>query len=161
MGGFARFESVQNRYNVLAHEIEPELLPLCASEQVAVLPYNPLAGGLLTGKYRFGQPYPEGSRFQVMSGLYEKRYWYESTLEAVERLKPLAAKAGLTLAQYAVAWVLANPAVTSTIVGATSPGQLDETVQAVERPLAAELHREGCEAAEGAVVGPAVGPRDS
>lgn len=158
--GVTRFESVQNRYNVLAREIEPELLPLCASEQVAILPYNPIAGGLLAGKYQFGQPPPEGTRFQFNSQLYSKRYWYEQTLEAVERLKLVAAKAELSLAQYALAWVMGNPAVTSAIIGASSTSQLDETVQAIDRPLTDEEHREGCEAAQGAVVGPCVGPRE-
>ena len=160
VGGYTRFESVQNRYNVLAREIEAELVPLCASEQVAVLPYNPLAGGLLSGKYQFGQPPPEGTRFQWNAKQYVERYWYQQTFEAVERLKPVAERAGLSLAQYAVAWVLANPAVTSAIVGATSTSQLDETAKALDRRLTEEEHRAGCEAAEGAMVGATVGPRD-
>lgn len=159
VGRYARFESVQNRYNVLAREIEPELVPLCSSEQVAILPYNPLAGGLLSGKYRYGEPPPEGTRFQWNAKQYVKRYWYKETFEAVERLKPVAERAGLSLAQYAVAWVLANPAVTSAIVGATSTSQLEETAKALDRPLTEEEHRAGCEAAEGAMVVETVGPR--
>jgi aryl-alcohol dehydrogenase (NADP+) len=155
-----RFESVQPRYNLLAREIEAELLPLCLSEGVGVIPYNPLAGGLLSGKHRWGEPVAPGTRFAVRADLYKARYWHEATLQAVERLKPVAQAAGRSLAQYAIAWVLHHPAITSAIAGATSKAQLDENVLAVDKPLSDEEHMAGCLASAGAVSGPSTGPRN-
>ncbi|MCL4535861.1 MAG: aldo/keto reductase [Bacteroidetes bacterium] len=155
----ARFESVQPRYNLLARDVEAELVPLCLSEQVSIIPYNPIAGGMLSGKYQWGQPPAEGTRFQVRSDLYQTRYWYESNFQVVERLKPIAAESGRSLVQYALAWVLANPAVASAIAGATSTAQVEENVAALERPLTADEYRAGCEASIGALAGPSTGPR--
>ncbi len=154
-----RFESVQPRYSLLAREVEAELLPLCLSEQVGVIPYNPIAGGMLSGKYRWGEEPAQGTRFQVRAEMYQGRYWYEPTFQAVERLKAVAEESGRSLVQYALAWVLAHPAITSAIVGATSPAQVEENVTALERPLNAEEYRAGCQASEGAVCGPSIGPR--
>lgn len=155
----ARFESVQPIYNLLARQAEAELLPLCLSEGVAVIPYNSIAGGMLSGKYQWGQPPAQGTRFQVRPKMYRERYWHEANFQAVERLKPIAAEGGRTLAQYALGWVLANPAVTSAIAGATSTAQLEENVAALERPLTADEYRAGCEASAGTVTGPSTGPR--
>jgi aryl-alcohol dehydrogenase (NADP+) len=135
-----RFESVQPRYNLLFREIERELLPLCTEEQLAVIPYNPLAGGFLTGKHRRGAP-TEGTRFTLgtASGRYQDRYWHDAMFDTVAALEPVAAQAGMTMAQLAVAWVLANPAVTAPIVGASRPEQLADAVAATTTPLPAEL----------------------
>ena len=138
--GVARFDSVQPRYNLLFRQIERELLPLCAQEGIGVIPYNPIAGGLLSGKHRGGQP-TEGTRFTLGTAgkMYQGRYWNEGAFAAVEQLKPLADEAGMTLPQLAVAWVLANPVITSPIIGASRPEQLDDTLRAVETPLPADL----------------------
>ncbi|HLG68248.1 MAG TPA: aldo/keto reductase [Acidimicrobiales bacterium] len=138
--GLVRIDSVQPRYNLLFRQFERDLLPMCQEEGVGVIPYNPLAGGLLTGKHRPGTP-EEGTRFTLgrAGSLYRERYWHEREFATVEELRPLAAEAGLSLATLAVAWVLANPAVTAPIVGASRPEQLADAVAALERPLDAEL----------------------
>jgi aryl-alcohol dehydrogenase-like predicted oxidoreductase len=129
----ARFVSIQPRYNLLFRQIERELLPLAQEEGLAVLPYNPLAGGLLTGKHRGDEPPSEG-RFTVGTAgeLYQARYWHEREFATIEALKKLTAAAGLSLPTVAVAWVLANDTVTSAILGASRPEQLTETLAAVE-----------------------------
>jgi aryl-alcohol dehydrogenase (NADP+) len=138
--GLARFDSVQPRYNLLFRQIERELLPLCADEGIGVIPYNPIAGGMLSGKHTAGNP-TDGTRFTLGTAakIYQGRYWHEGVFATVEQLKPLAAEAGMTLPQLAVAWVLANPAVTSPIIGASRPDQLDDTLRAAETPLPPDL----------------------
>lgn len=135
-----RFTSVQPRYNLLFRQIERELLPLAEEEGLAVLPYNPLAGGLLTGKHRRDTPPPEG-RFTVGTAgqMYQDRYWHEREFETIEALKKLATDAGLSLPTVAVAWVLANPTVTSAILGASRPEQLADTLAAVDFVLDPQL----------------------
>jgi len=139
--GLVRFDSVQPRYNPLYREMERELLPLCSEEGIGVIPYNPIAGGLLTGKHvREGGP-TEGTRFTlgIVAGRYQERYWHDEMFDTVEALRPLATEAGMSLAQLAVAWVLANPAITAPIVGASRPEQLAESLAAAETPLDAAL----------------------
>jgi len=136
-----RFDSVQPRYNLLFREIERELLPLCAEEGIGVIPYNPLAGGLLTGKHSREAGPEEGSRFTLGTAAdrYQDRYWHEGMFETVEAIRPLAQEAGMSMAQLAVGWVLANPVVTAPIIGASRPEQLDESVAAAANPLPADL----------------------
>jgi aryl-alcohol dehydrogenase (NADP+) len=140
--GLARFDSVQPRYNLLFRQIERELLPLCAEEGIGVIPYNPIAGGMLSGKHRGGTP-TEGTRFTLGSAgeLYQGRYWHERAFETVDQLRPIADEAGMSLVQLAVAWTLANPAITAPIIGASKPAQLDDSLKAVETPLPADLKR--------------------
>ena len=135
--GVVRFDSVQPRYNLLFREPERELLPLCAEEGIGVIPYNPIAGGLLSGKHTMAAPPPEGTRFTLgtAASRYQDRYWHEGMFEAVEQMRPLAAEADMSLPQMALAWVLANPAITAPIIGASRPEQLDDTLLAVETPL--------------------------
>ncbi|MEO6045653.1 MAG: aldo/keto reductase [Tepidiformaceae bacterium] len=139
--GVVRFDSVQPRYNMLFREIERELLPLCAEEGIGVIPYNPIAGGLLSGKHNPDAGPEEGSRFTLGTAAqrYQDRYWHEGMFETVDQLRPIAADAGMTLPQMAVAWVLANPAITSPIIGASRPEQLNDTLKAAETPLSPEL----------------------
>src|SRR5215218_1386666 len=136
-GGLARYDCVQPRYNVLYREIETELLPLCRDQGVGVIVYNPLAGGLLSGKYRPDEPPRPGTRFTLgVSGeLYRERYWQSAQFEAVETLSGYCKGHGLSVATVSVAWVLSRPDVTSAIVGASHPEQLDETLAAVELEL--------------------------
>ncbi|HWD06781.1 MAG TPA: aldo/keto reductase [Amycolatopsis sp.] len=138
--GWPRFDSVQPRYNLLFREIERELLPLAAEEGLGVIPYNPIAGGMLTGKHRQEQ-ITESSRFTLGEAgrLYQDRYWHDREFATVEKLRALAAEAGLGLTTLAVAWVLANPAITSPIVGASKPAQLTDSLAAVDLTLDADL----------------------
>ena len=139
-----RFDSVQPRYNLLFREIERELLPLCAEEGIGVIPYNPLAGGLLTGKHAPGEPPGQGTRFTLGTAAdrYQDRYWHEQEFATVDTLRPLAEASGRTLAELAVAWVLANPAVTAPIIGASRPEQLDDAIRAVGHELDGDLRHE-------------------
>jgi aryl-alcohol dehydrogenase (NADP+) len=134
--GTARFDSVQPRYNMLFRENERELLPFCAEERIAVIPYNPLAGGVLTGKHSGGAP-AEGGRFTLgrAGDLYQQRYWNDRMFAVVDEIRPLAADAGVSMATLAVQWVLANPAITSPIIGASRPEQLTDSLAAAEAPI--------------------------
>jgi aryl-alcohol dehydrogenase-like predicted oxidoreductase len=140
--GLIRIDSVQPRYNLLFRTFERDLLPLCLEEGIAVIPYNPLAGGLLTGKHdRSGAP-PEGSRFPLgrAGAVYQARYWHDREFETIEALRGLAAEAGMSMATLAVAWVLAHPAITAPIIGASRPEQLADSLAAAEgAPLSADL----------------------
>jgi aryl-alcohol dehydrogenase (NADP+) len=135
-----RYDCVQPRYNLLFRAFERDLFPLCVEEGVGVIPYNPLAGGFLTGKHRPGDP-TAGTRFTLGTAAdrYQERYWHEQMFATVEELGRLAGEAAMTLAQLAVAWCLAQPAVTSPIIGASKPGQLADAVAAVDSPLDADL----------------------
>jgi aryl-alcohol dehydrogenase-like predicted oxidoreductase len=139
--GVVRFDSVQPRYNMLFREIERELLPLCAEEGIGVIPYNPIAGGFLSGKHNQAAGPEEGSRFTLGTAAdrYQERYWHDRMFQTVEELRPITAEAGMPMATMALAWVLANPAITSPIIGASRPEQLDDLVAAVDKPLPAEL----------------------
>jgi len=134
--GITRLVSVQPRYNLLFRQIERELLPFCQEENLAVIPYNPLAGGLLTGKHRRGAP-PAGTRFTLGNAAktYTERYWREREFDTVDAFVKLAKAAGLDPATLAVAWVLAHPAVTSPLIGASKAEQLKASVAAVETKL--------------------------
>jgi len=114
---------------------------LCGEEGIGVIPYNPLAGGFLSGKHRRDAGPTAGTRFTLgtAAGRYQERYWHEREFATVEALRPLAAAAGMSMAQMAVAWVLAHPAVTSAIVGASRPDQLDDVLAAVDKDLAGDL----------------------
>jgi aryl-alcohol dehydrogenase-like predicted oxidoreductase len=138
--GLARFDSVQPRYNLLFRQIEREMLPFCGEEGVGVIPYNPIAGGLLSGKHTFSAPPPEG-RFTLgnAGGMYQDRYWHEREFGTVNQLGELAGQAGLSLVTMAVAWVLANPVITAPIIGASNPGQLDASLAAVDVKLDDDL----------------------
>ena len=139
--GVARFDSVQPRYNLLFRQIERDLLPLCREEGVGVIPYNPLAGGLLSAKHRRDSGPTPGTRFTLGNAAerYQDRYWHEREFETVETLRPLAAAAGLRPTSLALAWVLAEPGITAPIVGASRPEQLDDAIAATEKPLDAAL----------------------
>src|SRR6185369_15880474 len=99
-----RFDSLQPRYNLLFRQLERELLPLAAEEQIAVIPYNPVAGGLLTGKHISDQPPAEGTRFTLgrAASTYTDRYWHERELATVDALRPIAEEAGRSMADMAI-----------------------------------------------------------
>jgi aryl-alcohol dehydrogenase-like predicted oxidoreductase len=135
--GLARFNTVQPRYCLIARQIERDLLPLCEAEGLAVIPYNPLAGGLLSGKHRREAGPTAGTRFALGTAAkrYQERYWREREFETVEALRGIAAEAGLSMVQLALAWVLAHPVITSPIIGASRPEQLDEAIAALGKTL--------------------------
>ncbi|MGY6256259.1 aldo/keto reductase [Paraburkholderia caledonica] len=141
----ARFVSVQPRYNLLFRQIERELLPLAAEEQLAVMPYNPLAGGLLTGKHKLDAAPPSG-RFTETVGkagaMYQERYWHQREFETIERLKAIVEPTGESLTRVSLAWVLANPLVTSAIIGASRAEQLNDTLAASELVLHADIKQQ-------------------
>lgn len=139
--GVAGYVSVQPRYNILYREIETELLPLCRAEGVGVLVYNPLAGGFLSGKYKTGEQPREGTRFTLGSaaGRYQERYWHEAQFKAVEQLKEVVEGRELEMVSVAIAWVLAQQGISSAIIGASRPQQLDANVAALEIELDEEL----------------------
>lgn len=139
--GLTKFVSVQPRYNLLFRQIERELLPVCGEEKLAVIPYNPLAGGLLTGKHKHAGGPPQGSRFTLGTAgkMYTERYWNEREFVAIDAVGALAREAGVDLTTLAVAWVLANPVITAPLIGASKPEQLKASVAAAEYKMPGEL----------------------
>jgi aryl-alcohol dehydrogenase-like predicted oxidoreductase len=135
--GLAKMVSVQPRYNLLFRQIERELLPLCEEERLAVISYNPLAAGLLTGKHQASSAPPEGSRFTLGTAgkMYTERYWKEREFKTANALVGVAKESGIEPATLAIAWVLANPVVTAPIIGASKPEQLTASVAAAELKL--------------------------
>ena len=141
--GLARFDSVQPRYNLLFRQIEREMLPFCREDGVGVIPYNPIAGGMLSGKHERTAPPPEGGRFTLGTAArnYQDRYWHDREFDTVETLAPLAEAAGVSLVTLSVAWVLAHPAITAPIIGASRPDQLADSLAAAEVKLDPDLKR--------------------
>ena len=129
--GVERFVSSQPQYSLLWRRPEQEVIPLCAATGVSQIVWSPLAQGVLSGKYLPGDAPAAGTRAASDSmGAPIKGWMRPETLEAVQRLKPLAAEAGCTLAQFALAWVLREPNVASAIVGASRPSQVDDNCAA-------------------------------
>jgi aryl-alcohol dehydrogenase-like predicted oxidoreductase len=135
--GIHAFVSCQDEYSLLARDIERELMPAMEAHGLGLLPYFPLASGLLTGKYKRGQPPPEGTRFAAWPALAE-RYVTEENWDVVERLEQFCAKRGRTLLELAFSWLLAKPLVCSVIAGATRPEQVEQNVKAGDWELTAE-----------------------
>jgi 1-deoxyxylulose-5-phosphate synthase len=139
----ARLDCVQPRYNLLFRQIEREMLPYCGEEGIGVIPYNPIAGGLLSGKHSGENPPPEGTRFTLGTAAqnYQDRYWHDREFDTVEAIRKLAGAAGVSMVTLAVAWVLANPVITAPIIGASRPGQLGASLAAAGFSLDGELKR--------------------
>ena len=127
----ARFVSSQPQYSLLRRDPEAEVFPLCAKEGIGQIVWSPLAQGVLTGKYLPGQPPPKDSRAAsaTMGGFFQGRFG-DDVLAGVQRLKPIATELGLTMSQLALAWVLRRPEVSSAIIGATRPAQVEENAGA-------------------------------
>jgi aryl-alcohol dehydrogenase-like predicted oxidoreductase len=133
--GWARFVSAQNQYSLLRREAEAELLPTCERLGVGVLPYFPLASGLLTGKYRRGESAPEGTRLSGRSDVFT-----DETFDRLEALESYGAERGVTLLDVAIGGLLAHAPVASVIAGATKPEQVRANVRAGEwQPSADDL----------------------
>jgi len=133
--GAARFVSVQNEYSLLKRDPEAEVLPECMRLGIAFIPYFPLANGLLTGKYRAGQPVPEGSRAQAGFG---PKVFTEQNLALAERLMKFAEGRGHTLLELAMSWLACQPAVASVIAGAKSAAQVKANAAAASWKLSGE-----------------------
>jgi 1-deoxyxylulose-5-phosphate synthase len=134
--------SLQPRYSLLFRQIERELLPLALEENIAVIPYNPLAGGLLTGKYRLNQKPAEGrfsSEVGKFGAIYQDRYWHDREFATIEKLQAIAREAAQPLIKLSIAWTLAHPAITSAIIGASRVEQLADTLDASDLEISTEL----------------------
>jgi len=135
MQGLARFDSLQPHYSLVHRaEFERELQPLCLDQGIGVIPYSPLGGGFLTGKYRRDGALPDSKRAEGV----QKQYMNEQGFTAVDKLEEIGRSHDATIAQTAIAWVLANPAVTSAIIGANTLTQLEDTIKGAEIHLTAE-----------------------
>ena len=137
--GVERWVSSQPQYSMLWRAPEAELIPLCEAEGISQIVWSPLAQGVLTGKYRPGEPPPPDSRAASESmGGFIDRLIQPRVLEAVQRLQPIAEQAGLTMAQLALAWVLREQSVASAIVGASRPEQVRANASASGVKLSAD-----------------------
>jgi aryl-alcohol dehydrogenase-like predicted oxidoreductase len=130
------FVTIQPHYHLLERGIEQELIPYCTAHQVGILPYFPLAGGFLTGKYRRGEPAPAGSRGTNSS--YVQQYMTDTNYDTLEQLEAWARERGHTLGELAHAWLLAQPQVRSVISGATTLEQVQANAQAANWQLTTE-----------------------
>ncbi len=138
-----RLVSNQPQYSMLWRVIEAEVVPTCRELGVSQVVFSPIAQGVLTGKYKPGQPPPSGSRATDESGgaQFIRRLLRDEVLEAVQRLQPLADQAGLSMAALAVAWVLQNDNVAAAIIGASRPEQVTDNVAASGVTLEPDLLR--------------------
>ena len=128
--------SNQPEYSMLTRDIEKDVLPVSKQLGIGQVVYSPIAQGVLAGKYKPGERPPEGTRAATKDADFMERFMRDDLLEAVQQLRPIADELGITMAQLAVAWVLREPGVSSAIVGASRPEQVDENVAAsgVELP---------------------------
>ncbi len=137
--GWAEPVSNQPQYSALWRRIEPRVLPTCREYGLGNVVWSPLAMGILTGKYTDASRPPQGSRAAGRAASMMEDYFTQPVLDAVQRLKPLAAKAHCTLAQLALAWCLRSDVVSSVIVGATRPEQVDDNVEAADLDIDPEI----------------------
>jgi aryl-alcohol dehydrogenase-like predicted oxidoreductase len=135
--GVHRYQSVQNAYSLLEREVETEVLPLAAAERLAVTPFSPTAGGLLTGKYRFGAPPPAGSRVDLRPQPY-RHLMNAATFLAIDALRAAATERGVDIGALALAWVLSHPAVTSALIGPRTVDQFRPWLEAADIHLTTE-----------------------
>jgi aryl-alcohol dehydrogenase-like predicted oxidoreductase len=132
--GITRFVSAQNEYSALVRDAERELLPALEAHGVGLLPYYPLASGLLTGKYRRDQPLPEGSRLATTAS-WAERFLTDRNWDKVEALQRFCAERGRSMTELAFAWLASRGVVSSIIAGATKPEQIDANVAAAQWKL--------------------------
>jgi len=140
----ARYETIQNNFSLLHRRFEDELAEVCRAEQVSLLPYSPIAGGVLSGKYQ-GGAWPEGARFSryrsdpARGAAMTRRFVNDQTLASVDRFTEIARERGITTAQLAVAWTLCHDFVGSTLIGATRVEQVEELLAAADIELEPEV----------------------
>lgn len=139
-GNLNTFISAQNRYSLLTRDVEKEVIPACEAYGLGILPYFPLESGLLTGKYRKGEPPPEGTRLAKWGSFGTGAFASDEKLDKVEVLNELCRRYDHSLLDMAMGWLASRPAVASVIAGVTSTGQLEQNVKAGEwRATDAEL----------------------
>jgi aryl-alcohol dehydrogenase (NADP+) len=136
--GWARFDTMQDHYNLVYREEEREMLPLCREEGIGVLPWSPLARGLLSGGHKRGQP---GQTRRAETDDYSRMLYTEADFDVVDRVVALAGRRGVSPAQIALAWLLHQPAVTAPIVGASKMQHLDDAVAALDVKLSDDERR--------------------
>jgi aryl-alcohol dehydrogenase-like predicted oxidoreductase len=142
--GLARYETIQNNFSLLNRRFEDELAEVCRREQVSLLPYSPIAGGVLSGKY-LGGARPDGARFTLYhegnprSRTMFQRFVNDRTLESTSRFIAIAQQAGMSVSTLATAWTLTHDFVGATIIGATTAEQLTDTLAAADVTLAADV----------------------
>ena len=123
-----RFVCIQPLYNIVNRDIEVELLPMCREYRIGVVSYSPLARGILCGKYRAGEPFPAGSRAARNDKRMQQAELREASFEVAEELRGHCEKKGVRLSQFALAWCLANPIITSVIIGPRTMEQFDDNL---------------------------------
>jgi aryl-alcohol dehydrogenase (NADP+) len=137
----ARWDVIQPPFNLLARDVEYELFPLCLEEGVGVCPFSPMAAGLLSGKYDMEKGPIEGARYSLghLGYTYNTPYWNDLNFAAIEQLRKIAGRAGVSMSRFALAWVLSNPAITAIVSGATSVAQLEDNIAATDIKLSQEV----------------------
>lgn len=133
-----RFVCVQPLYNIVNRDIEVELLPLCREHGIGVVSYSPLARGILTGKYRPGEAYPEGSRASRNDPRMKQAELRDASIEISQKLVAHCETRGCTPSQFALAWCLANPILTSVIIGPKTEAQFDDNMRCLEVTITQE-----------------------
>ncbi len=129
--GWTRFVSMQPHYNLIYREEEREMIPLCLDQKIAVIPWSPLARGLLTGK----RSMERNETIRAKTDEFGKKLYSDSDFDVVNRLTETATQRGLPNAQVALAWMLSKPAITAPIIGASKPGHLEDAVAALSVKL--------------------------
>jgi len=132
------FCCVQPLYNIMNRDIEVELMPLCQEKGIGVVSYSPLARGILTGKYQPGEKPPEGSRASRNDKRMMQAEWRESSLEVAQSIKEYCDQKGVPMTQFALAWCLANPILTSVIIGPRTEAQYDDNIGFLDVEITAE-----------------------
>jgi aryl-alcohol dehydrogenase-like predicted oxidoreductase len=135
--GVHRYQAVQNGYSLLERGIEEDVLPLAAEERMAVTPFSPTSGGLLTGKYRYGERPPVGSRVDLRPQPYQ-HLMNERTFHAIDALRAAAVERGVETGALALAWVISHPAVTSALIGPRTVDQFRPWLEAVDIHLSSD-----------------------
>jgi aryl-alcohol dehydrogenase-like predicted oxidoreductase len=132
--GWTRFVSMQPHYNLIYREEEREMMPLCLDQKIAVIPWSPLARGLLTGN----RTKERNETLRAQTDEFGKSLYSDSDFSIIGRVEEISAKRGIPAAQVALAWMLSKPYITSPIIGASKPGHLEDAVAAVDVKLSAE-----------------------
>jgi aryl-alcohol dehydrogenase-like predicted oxidoreductase len=136
--GLQRFIACQDQYNLLSRQLEAKIIPAIESHRLALMPYFPLASGMLTGKYAFGAPIPAGSRMSYQR--YSDRFLNDENFHIVEKLREFCARRNRSLVELAFGWLLSKPVIGCVIAGASTPEQIQQNVAAIDWRLdAAEM----------------------
>lgn len=138
---WARFDSVQECYNLTIRDVENEALPLVQDQQLGFLGYSPLGAGFLTGKYGRDRMIPPGTRFDVVDG-HSDPYFFEKSFSIVDALREKSAKLGVSMIGLALAWVLGNPSITTMLIGARQISHIDQAFDALAFNMSLELRNE-------------------